>query len=58
VHLETAEALERRAARSPDPVLAAVQRGRAAERREMALRLRADLAGHGIVPFPRLSRPA
>jgi hypothetical protein len=58
VHLETAEALERRAARSPNPVLVAVLHGRAAERREMAERLRADLAVHGIVPFYRRSRPA
>jgi len=53
VHLETAEALERRADRSPNPTLVAVLRGRAAERREMAERLRADLVAHGVVPFRR-----
>jgi hypothetical protein len=58
VHLETAEALERRADRSPNPTLVTVLRGRAAERREMAERLRADLAAHGVVPFPRRSTPA
>jgi hypothetical protein len=57
VHLETAEALERRADRSPNPTLVVVLRGRAAERREMAERLRADLAVHGVVPFRRSSRP-
>ena len=57
VHLETAGALERRAARSANPTLVAVLRGRAAERRELAERLRADLAVHGVVPFRRRGRP-
>jgi hypothetical protein len=53
VHLETAEVLERRADRSPNPTLVAVLRGRAAERRAMAERLRAGLAEGGVLPFPR-----
>jgi hypothetical protein len=53
VRLETAKALERRAERSPNPTLVAVLRGRAAEHREVAERLRADLALHGVVPFCR-----
>ena len=57
VHLETAEVLERRADRSPNPTLVAVLRGRAAERRELAERLRAELAEHGVVPLPRRCGP-
>ncbi|MCW2695721.1 MAG: hypothetical protein JWR62_806 [Modestobacter sp.] len=57
VHLETAEALERRADQSPNATLVAVLRGRAVERREMAERLRADLAASGVVPFRRRCRP-
>ena len=56
VHLETAEALERRADRSPNPTLVAVLRGRATERREMAERLRAGLAVSGVLPFRRRGR--
>jgi hypothetical protein len=56
VHLETAEALERRADRSANPTLVTVLRGRAAERREMAERLRADLAVSGVVAFRRRSQ--
>jgi hypothetical protein len=56
VHLETADGLERRADESLDPTLVVVLRGRAAERREMAERLRADLAVHGVVPFRRRGR--
>ena len=51
VHLEAAEALERRADRSPNPTLAGVLRGRATQRREVAERLREDLARHDVVPF-------
>jgi hypothetical protein len=56
VHLEAADALERRADRSPNDTLVTVLRGRAAERREMAERLRKDLAAHDVVPFRRRSR--
>ena len=58
VQLETADALERRADQSLNPTLVFVLRGRAAERREMAERLRADLAVHGVVPFRRRCRPS
>jgi hypothetical protein len=57
VHLETAEALERRADRSPNATLVLVLRGRAEEHREMAERMHASLAGHGVVPFRRRRRP-
>jgi hypothetical protein len=53
VHLEAADALERRADRSANPTLAVVLRGRAEERRGMAERLRADLAAHDVVPLRR-----
>ena len=53
VRRETAAALELRAERSPNRTLALVLRGRAAEHREVAERLRADLAVHGVVPFHR-----
>ena len=54
VRQETAAALELRAERSPNRTLAAVLRGRAAQHRELAERLRADLAVLGVVPFHRL----
>jgi|tagenome__1003787_1003787.scaffolds.fasta_scaffold17849468_1 hypothetical protein len=57
VHLEAADALERRADRSPNPTLALVLRERAAERRAIAERVRADLAVHDVVPFRRHCRP-
>jgi hypothetical protein len=57
VHPEAAEALEDRADRSLDPIMVTVLRGRAAERRELAEQLRADLVLHGVVPFRRRSRP-
>ncbi len=57
VHLETAEALERRADRSPNPTLVVVLRGRAEEHRQMAERMRTCLAGHGVVPFRRRGHP-
>ena len=45
--METAQRLERRADRSPNPALAARLRERALGRRRRAARLRADLARHG-----------
>ncbi len=55
VHLETAQILELRADRSPNPTLAAVLRERAGERREAAERLRVMLAVQGVVHLRRRS---
>jgi hypothetical protein len=57
-HAEAADALERRADRTDNDMLVTLLRGRAAERREMAERLRVELAAQGVVPFPRSGGPA
>jgi hypothetical protein len=57
-HFEAADALERRADRSDNDILITLLRGRAAERREMAERLRAELSAQGVVPFRRSGGPA
>jgi hypothetical protein len=58
VHLETADVLELRAARSPSPALAGVLRERATARRRTAGRLRADLAARGVLAYRPRSREA
>jgi hypothetical protein len=48
LHLETAAVLDLRARRSTDPVQAAVLHRRAAQRREEAGRIRAQLSARGL----------
>ena len=51
VQLETAEVLELRADRSASPPLATVLRERAAQRRRIAGRIRADNAARGVLAY-------
>ena len=57
VNLETADVLDLRADRSANAALADVLRERAAHRRRIAGRLRADLTAQGVLVYRPRSRP-